>query len=186
MPRLPGRRSAPSPQIVAKVLFGLFEAEHANRSQRDRVHMVLLDGEVRKIAGSFHITTIPARTDGRPNRPLSEPGPTTLARLVGRANDRFESQRERLRMVWDGTAKGFAKSCRLKLFDAFDREYYALTKGGRFDRLDAGFIRRHAEDFFTDRWRTVRRHAARSVRRAVAGGLRAVRRPENIRSRTSC
>lgn len=80
MLRLPGRRSAPSPQIVAKVLFGLFEAEHANRSQRDRVHMALLDGEVRKIAGSFHFTTSPARTDGRPNRPSSEPGPTIWSR----------------------------------------------------------------------------------------------------------
>lgn len=120
MPRLPGRRPAPSPQIVAKVLFGLFEAEHANRSQRDRVRMVLLDGEVRKIAGSFQYYYNSGQDGRQAEQAFVRAGADDLARLVGRANDRFESQRERLRMVWAGTAKGFAKSCRLKLFDAFE------------------------------------------------------------------
>lgn len=142
--RLPPRK------LWRKVLSGLPDAEHANRSQRDLVRMILLDGEV--CNGGFIQYYYNSGEDGRQaEQAFVRAGADDAARLIGQANDLFESERERLRTRWDGTAKGFAKSYRLKLFDAFDSEYYALMKNGRFDRLAAGFIRRHAEDFFTDR-----------------------------------
>lgn len=68
-----------------------------------------------------------------------------------RANDCFDANRERLETLWDGTTKGFSKSCEEKFFDRFDTEYFALMKGDRFYELLAEFVRNRAEDFISER-----------------------------------
>lgn len=136
----------PPRKLFFKVLYGLPDAAQASEVQHDLVRMYLLDGEVRNGGfNQYYYNTDEQRHEAE--RAFARAGAQEVAALVRRANDRFESEEERLRACWDGTRKGFAKSYSLKLFDEFDRAYYALVSGDRFFALAAQFIRRHADAF---------------------------------------
>lgn len=144
-----GIDTLPPKKLFFKVLYSLPDADRATEVQHDLVHIYLLDGEVRNGGfNQYYHNTEEQRHEAA--EAFVRAGAEDAAVLIRRANDRYESERERLRTCWDGTKKGFAKSYALKLFDEFDRAYYELMPQDRFFALAAQFIRRHAGEFLNE------------------------------------
>lgn len=143
-------RTLPPAKLYRRVLYALPDADEANDAQRAFVSMTLLDGEVCNGGfNQYYYNTADERQVAE--RAFAAAGAADVAELVRRANACFEANRARLESLWDGTIKGFSKSYKEKFFDAFDTEYYALMKGGRFHALIADFVRSRAEDFITEK-----------------------------------
>lgn len=140
----------PAKKLYRRVLYSLPDAEAANASQRAFVSMVLVDGEVRN--GGFNQYYYNTRDERQAaEQAFATAGAVDAAAIVRRANDCFDTIRERLETLWDGTMKGFSKSYEERFFDGFDTEYFALMKGGRFYELLAEFVRSRADDFISER-----------------------------------
>ena len=138
----------PAGKLVHRALYSLPDAGSANEAQRDFVSMVMLDGEVRNGGfNQYYYNTGEERQ--RAAEAFARAGAADAAELVRQADDCFESSRERLAELWDGTMKGFSASYREQFFDRFDTEYYALMEKKRFYALLAEFVRGHAGDFVT-------------------------------------
>ncbi len=79
-------------------------------------------------------------------------GADRTADVARRADACYAACRDRLHAAWkEGTRAGFTLGYKEKIFDAFDREYYALIKNDRqLYELIGAYIKRHPQEFVTD------------------------------------